>query len=144
MDIRDKASRHGGNICLPKKTKVNRSNKTATFSLNDYPEEGVETELELPILFEVCSVCEGSGTHLNPSVDADGLTVDDFREDPDFEEEYWNGRYDVNCYNCHGQTTEAVLDRENIDPEILRRLDQSQECERQYDAEAEAERRFGC
>ena len=50
----------------------------------------------------ICPVCEGEGKHVNPNIDAHGLTADDFAEDPDFAEAYMGGVYDVPCRNCGG------------------------------------------
>jgi hypothetical protein len=50
----------------------------------------------------VCPVCNGEGKTVNPNIDAHGLTADDFREDPDFAEDYRNGIYDIICAACHG------------------------------------------
>jgi hypothetical protein len=52
----------------------------------------------------VCSTCDGRGSHVNPSIDSEGLTASDFEEaGEDFREEYCSGRYDVPCYECGGQ-----------------------------------------
>ena len=51
----------------------------------------------------MCPTCEGRGSHVNPSIDCGGITSNDWDEDPDFEEEYRGGRYDVACYGCKGQ-----------------------------------------
>jgi hypothetical protein len=53
--------------------------------------------------FEVCGQCSGSGSMVNPAVDAGGLSQEDFDEDPDFREDYFSGRYDVQCSQCKGQ-----------------------------------------
>lgn len=50
----------------------------------------------------VCPVCDGEGKTVNPSIDAHGLTDEDFREDPDFAEDYRSGIYDITCAACHG------------------------------------------
>lgn len=50
----------------------------------------------------VCTVCEGRGTTVNPDIDSNGLTSEDFRDDPDFAESYKNGDYDVTCSACDG------------------------------------------
>ena len=39
---------------------------------------------------------------VNPSIDAGGLSYDDFCDDPDFEEAYFSGRFDVTCSACNG------------------------------------------
>ena len=53
--------------------------------------------------FAVCPTCEGKGSHVNPSIDAHGLSSEDFAEDPDFAEDYFSGAYDVPCAECGGQ-----------------------------------------
>jgi hypothetical protein len=44
----------------------------------------------------------GEGTCVNPNIDANGLTAEDFAEDPDFAEDYFGGVYDVRCAACGG------------------------------------------
>jgi len=48
----------------------------------------------------ICSRCDGHGTIVNPSVDGNGLTQEDFDEDPDFREAYFGGVYDIACPDC--------------------------------------------
>jgi hypothetical protein len=50
----------------------------------------------------VCPVCGGEGKTVNPAIDANGLTGEDFRSDPDFAESYMNGDYDIQCRGCEG------------------------------------------
>jgi hypothetical protein len=64
-------------------------------------------EHELPTRFEVCGRCDGKGTHVNPSVDEHGISPEEFRDDPDFEEAYFGGVYDVTCYDCRGERVGA-------------------------------------
>lgn len=52
--------------------------------------------------FILCPVCEGHGTTVNPDIDANGLTAEDFADDPDFAEDYMNGVYDIPCRACNG------------------------------------------
>jgi hypothetical protein len=85
----------------------------------DNPDTEESEDLELPFKFEVCSICDGTGTHVNPSIDAHGLTREDFEEDPEFEEDYRSGRYDVPCYNCNGANVEPVLDESRCPPKWL-------------------------
>ena len=58
--------------------------------------------LEVSFKYEVCPFCEGRGKHVNPSIDSNGLTSEDF-DDRDFAEDYAEGAYDVTCYECHGK-----------------------------------------
>lgn len=54
----------------------------------------------------VCPSCEGEGKYVNPSVDSQGLTADDFNEmGDDFADDYMSGAYDVKCSQCGGQGT---------------------------------------
>lgn len=59
--------------------------------------------------WEICPLCEGHGKHVNPSIDASGLTSEDFAEDPDFADDYMSGAYDVTCNQCHGRGSVVVL-----------------------------------
>lgn len=53
--------------------------------------------------FRVCPVCEGRGTTVNPAIDCNGLTRDEFEADPDFAADYMAGLYDVQCRGCEGK-----------------------------------------
>lgn len=80
--------------------------KTMTFIIN---EEG-EDEMTIPAKYEVCGTCDGHGSHVNPSIDSQGLTREDFDDDPDFEQDYRAGRYDVPCAECRGRRVVPVVD----------------------------------
>lgn len=71
------------------------------------------TEFKLPTKWVVCPVCNGAGSHVDPAIDAGGLSAEDFAEDPDFAEDYLAGTYDVPCNKCGGRTTvrEVYIDR---------------------------------
>lgn len=71
---------------------------------------GDEIEHSLPARFKVCSRCEGAGSHVNPAIDGNGLTREDFDEDPDFAESYFRGDYDVRCSECKGARVVSVPD----------------------------------
>lgn len=113
---------------------VNESRKIAY--VDDPDEEG---QLEVPIKFEVCPLCSGSGCHVNPSVDCDGLTAEDFMEDPDLAEEYMSGTYDVDCYQCHGNRVVPALDEERCSDLIKEKVNRLIKEQRTYDSE----RRYG-
>lgn len=63
-----------------------------------------------PWHWEVCDLCEGRAKVVNPSIDASGLTAEDFAEDPDFAESYKSGMYDITCPRCGGRSTIPVDD----------------------------------
>ncbi len=52
--------------------------------------------------WQICPICDGDGTYVNPNIDSHGLTAEDFHEDPDFAEDYRSGVYDVSCQTCKG------------------------------------------
>ncbi len=94
-----------------------------------------DIEREIPTRWDVCPVCDGKGSHVNPSIDCNGLTAEDFAEDPDFAEEYFAGTYDQPCNRCGGRTTVRVVDRDSCEAELLAAYDADEQA--RYDAEAE-------
>ncbi len=102
-----------------------------------------EDEVEIPTMFVVCSRCRGSGSHVNPAIDGNGLSREDFDQDPDFEEAYFRGDYDVPCYSCQGKRVTPKPDWEKLTKEE-RQAWRTQERElADLAAEEEAERRAG-
>ena len=110
------------------------------------PDEGELEEVthRLPAKFEICGQCEGSGKHVNPSVDCCGLSSDDFEQDPDFEQDYFAGVFDVTCYTCKGKRVVSVLDEKKCDPNLLQEYRDHLQEEYEYQAMCAAERRRGC
>lgn len=82
--------------------------------------DGTTYEVQLPTKWAVCDLCNGEGKHVNPSIDAGGLTNEDFYDDPDFLIDYQSGVYDIPCNHCHGRTTIRVVDEDAADPEDLK------------------------
>jgi len=110
-------------------------------------DEGDEVEIALPAKYEVCQTCEGQGKHVNPAIDGNGLSREDFDEDPDFRESYFNGDYDVTCQECGGQRVvleidEAEAKRQGLKTDLEAYYEQGRE-EAAYQAECAAERRMG-
>jgi hypothetical protein len=65
--------------------------------------------VEVYIVWEVCTVCDGRGSHVNPGIDADGITGSEMAElGPEFQRSYMRGDYDVPCYGCGGRRVEPV------------------------------------
>ena len=52
-----------------------------------------KTLLELPMKRVVCGTCRGTGSHVNPSIDCNGITAEEFAEDPEFAEAYFGGMW---------------------------------------------------
>lgn len=113
--------------------------------LEDLQDEGLlpadhDGVLEVRTRFEVCDQCQGSGTMVNPSIDAGGLTRDDLYDDPDFAADYFGGRFDVQCSRCKGKRVESVM----VFPEELEKAVRAWEDSLWADAaEAAAERAMG-
>lgn len=84
----------------------------ATAIIYNIDEEGCEyeEEVEMPFIWEVCPTCRGRGRHVNPNIDSNGISPEEFEEDPSFREDYFNGIYDVCCYGCNGKRVIAVPD----------------------------------
>lgn len=75
---------------------------------HDEEQEGEAQEASPKTTWMLCPVCEGRGTTVNPDIDGNGLTRENFDEDPDFAEDYMSGVYDVTCRCCQGRTTIQV------------------------------------
>jgi hypothetical protein len=79
-------------------------------------DDGEEYEVQLPVRKEVCSRCEGEGTHLHSDIGAHAYTSEEFAQEYDDEEaaEYFKrgGRYDVTCEVCGGLRVVDVIDEE--------------------------------
>lgn len=135
MDSRDRAA-------LGHFYRFNESNMKIIF--DDEDDDGNEIELELPAKYEVCSLCDGKGHHVNPSIDAHGLSREDFDEDPGFAEDYLSGMYDELCYECGGKRVQPVVNEEYADKETLERFKDRERSEADYIRECEYERRMGC
>lgn len=115
---------------------------TAVFEEDDGEGEPVFHTVRLR--FAVCHVCEGRGKHVNPAIDAGGLTAEDFYDDPDFAEDYFAGTYDVPCQTCDGFRVVPVVDRNANPKALLALLDEAQADANVAHREHMAELRFGC
>lgn len=100
-------------------------------------------EHEIPTKLEVCPTCKGKGRHVNPSIDAHGISAEEFHEDPDFAEDYMRGVYDVACYECGGCNVVPVVDEKSCSPDLLKMWWAQQDSLGRMYAEMESERRYG-
>jgi hypothetical protein len=108
-------------------------------------DDGPEVEeVTFPARFEVCGLCDGRGNHVNPSIDAHGISGEEFDEDPDFREEYARGTYDVSCYRCRGDRVEPVVDEACAGEADLKRLHEYLDELTADRRERDAEERWGC
>ncbi len=116
-------------------------------------DDGEETEIELPSKKEVCSRCDGHGTHLTPSIGEHAYTSEEFYEafhDEEDRADYFKrgGKYDVTCHDCGGRNVVDVVDESRCtteeQKEHLKVYYRRQRDDADYEAECAAERRMGC
>jgi len=107
-------------------------------------DEGEVTTYTLPAMYEVCPTCDGKGTHVNPAIDDNGISAQEFIEDPDFQEAYFYGAYDVACYECQSKRVVPRVDADRADKAALKAWELHLKSEYEYRSMCEAERRFGC
>ena len=98
---------------------------------------------DLPAKWEICGNCGGDGKHVNPAIDGHGISPEEFAEDPDFEEAYFSGVYDVLCQECKGSGKVLGPDFDKWDNETIEAYHKHLEEEASYRAMCEAERRMG-
>ena len=98
-----------------------------------------DVEEQLPAVYALCPTCKGKGKHVNPAIDAGGVTF----EYPEDAQDYMAGVYDVRCFDCAGNRVIGVLDRDAIDSETLARIDAAEREREECEALARAERSMG-
>jgi hypothetical protein len=98
---------------------------------------------DFPTTWAICDECRGDGTVVNPSIDAGGISSEEFFEDPEFAEDYMAGKFDVACNYCSGSGKVRVIDRDACDPEKLAEYDDEVEGYYECEAESRAERMMG-
>ena len=103
-----------------------------------------DTDATLAMKYDVCDVCEGRGSVVNPNIDRDGLTAADFDEDPDFLDGYMSGRYDVPCGYCAGLRVTPVVNEEASDAASVDIYYDRLRADDDYYAECASERMMGC
>jgi hypothetical protein len=109
------------------------------------PEELPPVQHVLSLHYAVCPTCDGKGSHVNPSIDAHGITAEEWDRDWDEEdrENYQSGLYDVVCYECKGRTTVLTIDERNSSSEAVKAAHEFFEDDANHRREVAAERRMG-
>lgn len=99
-------------------------------------------DLLLPGKYRVCPRCDGEGKHVNPAIDANGISPQEFDEDPDFREAYFSGAYDIKCEECKGERVlpEVIFDR--LPKALLKRVRDTLNAQESYRQENEHYRRL--
>lgn len=145
MDIRDTAGVGRNNWVEDHDRMVVTVTDLRTKEWIDEKGEYCETQedVEFPATYEVCSVCQGKGTYVNPNIDRYGLTGEDFAEDPEFHEDYVSGMYDVTCQQCKGRRVDMVIDYDRADPKDTELYDEYMEDFWRHQLELRSERMYG-
>jgi len=93
----------------------------ATIKIFVITKKGNDFQVMAPAKRVVCYCCRGKGTHVNPNVDGDGITPEEFDRDPEFLESYLSGVFDVQCEECKGERVLDVVDESKMTPKMLER-----------------------
>lgn len=103
------------------KPKLNRSETALIYDLVD--DDGDEFQIEVPCKMAVCSTCQGRGRHVNPAIDAGGLTEEDLNDHWSSEERegYFHGAFDTTCNDCKGKRVVPVANLDAL-PEAERKM----------------------
>ena len=90
------------------------------------PDNQIESEYIITTTNKLCHMCGGDGTVVNPSIDAGGLTSDDFAEDPDFYDDYRSRVYDISCPECKGNKVIKDPNMKDLPKHVIKIIE---ECE---------------
>jgi len=130
-----------------------RRKVTLRFGFLDEDDELVSVDEDLEeverkwyhIKWVVCTMCQGRGAYVNPSIDSHGLTREDFDEDPEFHDDYMSGVYNIPCGLCGGRAVEPEFDEDyNVDvKELMKSRDKFLNMLHGWDAEDHMERMMG-
>jgi len=84
-------------------------------------DDGEPIQRKVSIHYVVCPVCDGRGSYVNPNIDRQGLSREDFDQDPDFADDYMTGRFNIACALCNGRNVipEASKEMERKEIETL-------------------------
>ena len=108
----------------------------------DIDGEPIVQSISIPASYAVCGLCDGKGKHVNPSIDYNGISQEEFDEDPDFEEAYFEGAFDVTCYRCLGKRVEPMVAWDQLTNEQSRIAREAIEYHQEYVSESESESRW--
>jgi len=97
------------------------------------------------IKWVICTMCQGRGQYINPSIDSHGLTSEDFDRDPDFKDDYLSGLYNMTCELCGGRAVQPEFDEyyNSNAKELIEARDKFLDMLQGWDAESEMERSMG-
>lgn len=97
--------------------------------------------LKWPAVWEICSRCHGEGTHVNPSIDGNGIAAEEFAQwDEADQRMYLEGGYDVTCHECNGEGKVLEIDEDKLTAGEMNQLDDLRREQWEADAADRSER----
>ncbi len=124
---------------------MSRGDPAKKIILYRYADDGGVVEIQLPTHKVVCPSCRGTGRHVNPNIDGNGITASEMDElGDDFREDYFNGVYDVQCQTCNGANVVDELDEDRCPPDQLKDYLEQEAESAHCDAIQRAEQRAEC
>jgi len=114
-------------------------------------ERATDGTMTLPAKYEVCDLCHGQGTVVDPNIDGGGISSGDEFWDDDEDREtgesrYWRGDYDMTCPTCGGKRVVLVVDTRSLNDrqkKLVKWIDAMDEADWAYARECAAERAMG-
>ncbi len=119
---------------------INENKMTAWSQEMYFNDIECEEEREVKFEWEMCNTCNGKGQHVNPSIDSGGISADEFYDDPDFRESYFEGHYDITCFECDGKRVIPVP----VDKTDRIAINEWEQCQSDYYEECRYEQMMGC
>ena len=107
-------------------------------------ENGIDVPQEMELLadWQVCPICRGNGTVVDPRVDSSGLTQEDFDHmGLDFEESYKRGDYNITCPACSGRN---VIPKVTFPEDVQKCVTEWENDEAEYRQQQLWELQVGC
>jgi hypothetical protein len=89
---------------------INEEEKEAKVEIDDIVSK-------VPFKWQLCPVCEGDGSVVDPAVDSSGLATRDMA--PEVREAYHSGSHDTECPECEGRRVAPLLCPENAPQEEM-------------------------
>jgi len=102
-------------------------------------DDGEPIHIPIPVKMQVCPTCGGRGHYVNPNIDRQGLSREDFDAEPGFYDDYRSGMFDIQCQHCLGANVIPWPTQVEHIQLVQERLGMNEA----WDDESDMERRFG-
>jgi len=102
-----------------------------------------EETVSVKVAYVVCDLCIGRGKIVNPSIDAGGLSAQDFEDDPSFKSDYFSGVYDITCPTCSGKRVVYGVVWSSVPKKFAKKLRAQEKEDEYFEQQVRAERAAG-